>query len=468
MQAWDKLRALMVVAVAVAACAASLALPATAVAAQDMLVGIEQNGGMEQDALRPDNLDRMKALDAQIIRFVLRFDRVAVCDPAGAAASNPGNACYNWAVPDALVRDATQRNMKVMLSIVGVPPWMFNKTYGYVGDSEAQYARFLDAYGDFVTAAALHYSGGVANTPRVDYWTIWNEPNSGYFFSPQSKGKKLIAPGRYAQLYDIGARAMKGVDNRFVVATGPLSSSSTTKPGTFLTAALPAFKKRKSPVDAFAMNPYIKYAADPKSGAKGQQPPSVRLKWPRIGLGNLDDLTRTLDANTWSKHLPVWVTEFSYETTPDPDGATMEQQSEWLADSLFTAWADPRVQMFIWYALYDDGTGGSEGWQSGLYSPFFACTDQKWCAKPAAAMFRQPTYVSASRAKKGATIKIWGQGRSNPQSTRIYIWQGGEWQVFQNAPDSNGALFISWKLRVDTWFVTCDTACGPIRKVTVR
>jgi hypothetical protein len=187
---------------------------------------------------------------------------------------------------------------------------------------------------------------------------------------------------------------------------------------------------------------------------------------PYIGLSNMNDLYTMLDSSKLTKGIPVWATEFSYETNPDPQGVTLEQQAEWMAEALYVAWRDPRMKIFIWYALHDDGNGGSKGFQSGLYRSLGTCGKQ-WCPKPGASMFRNPTHVSATTARVGESVTIWGQGRINPSATKVYVWEQGatSWKPFTNAADARGSIWVTWQMRSPTWFVTCDTSCGPIRYV---
>lgn len=449
------------VALTVWALTAGLAAAPQVHAAPDMLVGIEQNGTMEQPDAREDNFTTMGLLGAKAARFVLRFDQVAWCDPraGGRSAADPNNPCYSWTVADAVVDSANRRGMHMVLSVVGVPPWMHGKGYGEVGETDAQYNAFVRVYADFVAAAGSHYAG------RVNHWTIWNEPNSSYFFSPQKAHGKRVSPGRYAAMYAAAAPRLKAAAPGAKVAPGPTGSASTTKPGTFVKMFLAALPD-DAPVDAYAHNPYLQDSPDPETRTRNWQAPSAsRLKAPWIGLGNLGDLTNILDRDRATRGVPLWLTEFAYETKPDPNGVDEKRAAAWTAEALYTAWTNPRVKMFIWYALFDDG-GAPAGFQSGLFAGHNTC-GQRWCPKPGAYMFRHPIHVSTEQARVGESVTIWGQGRVEPGKTRIYLWEGSEWQPFANQPDAHGSVWVTWKMRGESWFVACDVVCGPMRHVTV-
>ena len=62
--------------------------------------------------------------------------------------------------------------------------------------------------------------------------------------------------------------------------------------------------------------------------------------------------------------IPVWITEYGYQTKPgDPFGVTEAQQARYLSLVMSQLRADQRVQMFIWFIFRDSNRGL---WQSGL------------------------------------------------------------------------------------------------------
>ena len=64
--------------------------------------------------------------------------------------------------------------------------------------------------------------------------------------------------------------------------------------------------------------------------------------------------------------MPLWVTEFAYQTAPEHPGAlSYGRQASYLGKALQAAAAVPDLRMFVWYVFRD--TPG-ERWQSGLIS----------------------------------------------------------------------------------------------------
>jgi hypothetical protein len=447
---------------ALALCLALLAAaPAAAFGAQGMLVGIEQDGVMDQAGVRSETLDRMQGLGAKVLRFQLRWDQVAAkCNPAsgGAPASSPANACYDWSLPDAVVREATTRGIRVIFTIDGTPRWLFQKDFGYTGTTAKQFDQFVKYYADFAAATATHYAGG-DGVPRVDYFTIWNEPNGDYFWNPRRVSNSPVAAIRYASLVNVAARRIKAVDPQLYVAAGPLSPTSSLKPGTFLDQALPRIDKLKAPIDAWAHNGYT----------RTEHPLASTMRLPEIGLGNIDDLTAKLDRYATTRNLPVWITEYSVETAPDePSGVSVDDQSAILGEASYVAWKNPRIGMFIWYAMWDDGSAAApaDGFQTGLFHRLDTC-GQRWCPKASAGMMLHPLWLSATTVQRGQAITIWGQGRASTSQAKVYYWLGTRWQAFDNVPAADGSLYLTWAPPSDAWLVTCDVTCGPVQKVTV-
>lgn len=90
-----------------------------------------------------------------------------------------------WGHPDVVIRNARAQGLKIIARIDGVPEWARPKdtTGRYLGeDHYADYAAFVRS---FVT----RYKG------KVDYYVIWNEPNTSLEW-----GYRPVSAQQYAQL----------------------------------------------------------------------------------------------------------------------------------------------------------------------------------------------------------------------------------------------------------------------------
>ena len=107
--------------------------------------------------------------------------------------------------------------------------------------------------------------------------------------------------------------------------------------------------------DAWAQHPYP---------PRPQVAPDRPVRWPRVGLGNLDRFGAALDEWFGRDETPIWITEYAHETRPaEPLGIDPVQQARYAEDALELAARDPRVRMFVWFVFRDRDDGL---WQSGL------------------------------------------------------------------------------------------------------
>jgi hypothetical protein len=429
--------------------------PAAASAAPDVVIGIEQNGGIFEPDRRTEILDAQQASGAKVVRILLRYDQIARCNP-GAAATNPTNACYDFTIPDAFIRGADERGMRVLLSVYGVPAWVFDGPENYLGDTDAQYNGFVAQYANFVQAAATRYDGR-NGLPRVEQWTIWNEPN-GSFFQPRWINGTLVGPQRYARMYDVAARRIKAVDASLKVGVGPTAPiASSLPPIEFASVALPELQRLGSPIDAWAHNAYL-----------GKQSPfNTTIDAPYVGLGNVDDLTALMDRYAVTRGRDLWITEFGYQTAvEDKRLMTDSEQALLLTDAMRYAHWHPRISTFIWYSLFDDeASSGPYGFQSGIYKASSIRCDGKLCEKEAAAHFRHTVWVSPVSDGK---VTLWGQARLQPAQTRLFVrLPNQQWRAYVNATTATtGTAQVRIRLVAGTEVTVCDTTCGPIRTLT--
>jgi hypothetical protein len=225
--------------------------------------------------------------------------------------------------------------------------------------------------------------------PRVDHWSIWNEPNHGGWLTPQWDGKPLVpqSPRLYRGLLDaawgalqstghggdtilIGETSPAGLDPGLTRGLHPLRFvrelyclDSRLRP---LTGA--AATRRDCPASFDAAAFVRAHSALFKASGWAHHPYSLTTS-PRTRDRNRDDatlsgvprLTRTLDraARVYgqSTRFPVWLTEYGYQTDPpDPTiGVSYARQAAWLADATYLAYRNRRIAAFAQFLLVDDG-----------------------------------------------------------------------------------------------------------------
>ena len=321
-----------------------------------MWVGFHDDPSFRWEGDRDVTLNRARSANATMVRAVVTWASVAPTRPAD--ASDPFDPAYQLNDLDELVRDTQKRGMEVLLTIWGTPKW----ANGEKGPNVLP-ARMADLT-DFARALASRYSGRYPGYPFVRFWSVWNESNLQLFLSPQfdSRGK-IVGPRLYAKLYAAAYNGIKAGNPRALVGLGETSShgrdrkvpgqSDTIRPGTF--ARLVAQANPRLKFDAYSHHPYP---------TPLNQKPTQRVLWPNVSLASLPRFGQSLDVWFRRKNVPIWITEYGYETRPgEPAGVTVAQQASYLREVLTMLRNDPRVGMFVWFIWQDSR---SSLWQSGM------------------------------------------------------------------------------------------------------
>ena len=320
------------------------------------------------------------------------------------------------------------------------------------------------AFGQFAKAVARRYDGNHADPtsrkgkplPAVRMWTTWNEPNHPSFLLPQSerdgRGRwRDVAPHTYRAMHEAAYNALKEVDRDNKVLVGGLSSRGASRSGPERNIPPLRFMRRMAclddrllplrdpacrdfhPIqaDGFAYHPYSL-----------EGPPDVPAGGPdSVNLANLDGLSQLLDElhkrGRISAKLPLYLTEYGYETNP-PDtrrGVPPETQARYMSHSSYLAWRNPETRMFAQFLLQDIADPSS--YQTGLLYP-----DGR--DKPAVQAFKLPFWAQAREANGQTFVQVWGQVRpgSGPQSVALEAQRSdGTWHTvpsFETAPRSDG------------------------------
>jgi hypothetical protein len=408
------------------------------------------------DANPAATLDAIKRLGVDRVRVNVRWSTLA---PSPAAATAPAGfqpadpASYPaaaWSVWDQIVRAATARGVGVDLTLVGpAPVWAQGRgepTPGVTGVWKVEPGPF----GAFVHAFAERYSGrymppgASAPLPRVDFWSIWNEPNYGQDLAPQAIDHSTIefAPRLYRRLLDAAWSALgatgHGHDTILIGETAPRGMTSGDQPGNFsgmvplrfvralycVDASLrplrgAAAAERGCPADAqgtarfAAAHPALFQAsgfADHPYPQGALAPNAVIANEPDYAdLGTIGNLERTLDraqaAYRSHRQLPIYSTEFGYQTSPPetelgvPDPATA---AAYLNRSEYLSWLNPRIRTYDQYLLRDSQAANPKGgFATGLEF-------KDGTPKATYAAFRMPLYLPVTTTSSGAQLEVWG------------------------------------------------------------
>jgi hypothetical protein len=335
--------------------------PEPAVLPQDampgrLLVGLQDDPSFRWAPDRAEMLDRARDAHVSLLRTVLVWRDVAPTRPAHPA--DPFDPAYRLDDVDDLVRSAQQRGIELLISIWGTPPWAN-------GDQAPNRPpRDPRALEHFATALADRYSGRHSGYPAVRLFSAWNEPNLEQFLAPQfDRAGRSVGPALYAPLARAVYDGVKRGNPDALVAVGETSprghdvpggrvqdSHSPTRFARLLSEAEPGVQ-----FDAWAQHPY-----PPRPMLSPERP----VRWPRVGMGNLERFGAMLDEWFGRDDTPIWITEYAHETLPpEPLGIDPALQAEYAEDALQVAAANPRVRLFVWFVFRDRQDGL---WQSGL------------------------------------------------------------------------------------------------------
>lgn len=416
---------------------------------------------------------QMRALGVDRVRLTASWRRLApapdsFAPPQAFDATNPTAYPSTQALSglDTAVVQASALGLHPMIDLAfGAPDWASHPDAGDRGRG----ITYPDAaaYGRFAAAIARRYDGtltppgAIAPLPRVDTFTIWNEPNHPGFLRPQWVDGQPASPAIYRRLLLAAYPAIKRVQPDSTVLIGATSANGSDTgdraapvPPLRFIRELACVDRQLHPLDTagcrgFARLPGDGFSHHPYALASA----SGRLGGDDVGIGDLPRLTGLLDrlaaaGRISSADRDVWITEFGYE--PDvplfTKPWTLGQQRLLLARAEYTAWSDPQVRTFAQFQLRDVATlpglaralfgppGRANGsWQTGL---FFG---NGW-PKPAAAGFR----LTLVPLRLGPSTLLWGHVRPARDGAVAAVMlqrrtPGGSWTLVRSRPAGTGA-----------------------------
>jgi hypothetical protein len=419
-------------------------------------------------------LDRLKGLGVNQIRATIVWkaiapDAASTVAPRGFDATNPADyPAALWAPYDRLVRLAADRGLAVNFNVTAPAPlWAVSR-----GAPSSRYAdHWAPAsadFGRFVQALGRRYdgryvpAGGSAPLPRVSFWSVWNEPNQPGWLAPQWRlrgGTAVMeAPVLYRAYVDsafaalartshtpatdailVGDLAPEGcvagvrciyprqewpipplpflralycVDSAYHPLSGSaaalLGCPSTPSPRAFVSAHPGLFRPT-----GFAHHPYSFFLAPDAPMANPDFAPLANLA--RLEHG-LDSIFRTYGV---ARRLPLYLTEYGYETNPPNPyrGVSPQRQAAYLSQAEYMAWADPRVVTLSQFLLYDSPPNrrfprGSPGYWSTFQTGLLYANG---AVKPSFDSYRLPLWLPHPVLGPGHRLLVWAMLRAAPR-----------------------------------------------------
>ena len=319
---------------------------------------ITDNGGT-----RGPTLDEVKGLGADMIKIQLNWATAAPAGrtkPKGFDGRDPSQY-PGWSRYDDTIAAIKARGLKVMVALAPPAPGWATPTRG---DREGVTRPSAREFGRFAEAAARRY-------PGVDVWTLWNEPNHPRYLFPQStKGGRPVAPGIYRGMVRAAVAGLhRGGSGHDPILFGELLPIGKPVDGPLRNLQplkfLRSFFRGKplSGLAGFAYHPYTRPA-----GPLNPDPTANDATMHSLGrVLKVLDQARASGKLKSKQKLPIWDTEFGFQTNPpDPFAARIASVPRfWGLSELWFSYSNRRVKTISQYTM-DDQPGPASLWQGGL------------------------------------------------------------------------------------------------------
>jgi hypothetical protein len=434
-----------------------------------------------------DTLNQLQAFGVDRIRVSVFWSILA---PANQAKQKPNfdatdPAGYQqpvWDRYDRLIRAALARGILVNLDITSpIPRWAAGDAPASRQDLQPTWGPNPEEFGKFVQAVGKRYSGSYEGLPRIDYWSIWNEPNQAGWLTPQwapdprnaarkvesapsvyrslvaSAWQGLAATGHGTDTILVGETAPQGLQDskgvsrsidalRFVRRLYCLDDNLQLLKGTSAEIrGCPA----ANPGLFVAQNPGLFHATGWAHHPYDMLSPPARKATPPdwVTMANLGDLSRELrriyarygQKTQTSRGVPLYLTEYGYQTSPDPIHVSFSQQAAFIDEAEYIASRNPNVRTLSQFLLVDDApdpafsvkTQSRLAWrtfQTGL-------TLQTGKRKPAYRAYITPLFLKTPRVRRGRAVRLFGMLRAAAPTARPAVslqWRprgGSRWRT---------------------------------------
>ena len=415
-------------------------------------------------------LDTLQSFGVDRIRVSVFWAIVApandqVQKPNFDAADPAQYPAANWARYDRLIRAAQARGLLVNLNLTSpVPRWAAGEAPR--ADIQESFGPNPEEFGQFVRAVGTRYSGSYGGLPRVDYWSVWNEPNQAGWLTPQwgpdpRNAKKFVeaAPALYRKLLQNAWQGLAdtghGTDTILVGETAPQGERNDKD----ITQSIDALKfirrlyclddnlnilkgsnarVRDCPGDSatfVAQNPALFHATGYAHHPYALLTPPGRRSRPAdwVSMADLGKLSRELTRiyrrygqKMQSKRgVPLYLTEYGYQTKPDPFVANVvsfSRQAAWINQAEYMAFRNPRVRTHSQFLLVDDAPVRGESNPRVAYRTFQSGLQLlNGKRKPSYKAYITPIHLTRTRLQRGRSTTVFGMTRPAQPSARVRV-----------------------------------------------
>jgi hypothetical protein len=408
------------------------------------------------------NMNLLKSLGVGVVRLDMNWSAVApdpasLHKPAFDAGDPNAYPAAAWAKYDPLIRGLIARHIGIDLALIGPPPLWAEGRGAPSRTTQPEWKPDVGAYADWVHAVGTRYSGhftppGASRPlPRIDFWSVWNEPNIGNNLGPETTrpGSAVeVAPRLYRALLNGAWTSLHatghGHDRILIGELAPAGARFKGAPGLFGAMAPLRFLRALYCVDAnfrqltgtqasqrgcpatpaesagfatqnpglfkasgFAVHPYA-FTSLPPNVRIPNEPDYAELAAMPTVESSLDRVQQVYGSDT---KFPIWSTEFGFITNPPNNQYTVTPQlaAYYLNWAEYITWQNPRIKSFDNFLIADPP--GTAVFATGLET----ATGQP---KPTYDAFRMPLYLPVSRTASKHPLLVWGDVRPAPDAAR--------------------------------------------------
>ena len=437
---------------------AALLAPGAASASKTQLSLIQDDrellGSSGQDPA--ESMAEIANLGADVVRTNIIFYKIYKTPRdrkarAGFDAADPDSPQYDWSNMDRLVRLANDNGLRILGTITGPGPHFTTARPGSCRSVPCTRNPKPADFGKFAAAVAKRYKG------KIDYYSIWNEPNLENWLQPQQKrpgiGKVQTEAVIYRKLFIAAYKSIAKFDRarRNKVMFGEVAAIS--EPLALLNAALCldvngnkfrgkqarrhgcAGRVAKLNIGGFAVHPY-------NAGAYGNPQSKTRSRYalPMAYMPRLHKLIdRAKKLGRITRRAPILSTEFGFQSKPPERGPagrfapTLAEQARYINETDRLFYADRRVIMVGQYELADEPR--IDIFNTGLRFSEPRGRDKK----PSYAAYQVPLVVSKLSANK---VEVYGQVRpGGSASVQIQVFKNRAFSRVRSVKTNSRGMF---------------------------
>ena len=466
-------------------------LPTAALAASDQQSVLQDDAQLLYGTPQHQwaTMQQLKAIGVGVVKVSMIWSLVAPHPNAAKKpnfdASNPGAYPSGaWNRYDFLVEEAHYLGLRVYFQFVPRDPrWAAARNVAAGQSFQHAQAPNLAYLQQWVTAVGRRYGGSYQDShgrtiPRVNEWSLWNEPNWEGSLNPWHKtvgGKQVLTqPSLYRGLANASWKALSNTGHaNDTILIGETADYGNIPPLSFMedvycvgrsyrvlsgasaqAVGCPTKPNRSGFVSS---NPALfktsGWAHHPYGfNVPPDHPTKIKTA---IGLYNVDELERALNGafGQYNRRRPggmsIYLTEWGYVTNPPNPvyTTTLKDQASWLNQGDYMTFRDPYIKALSQFELQDVPTPQHQTHHQWARSFTSGLEFSNGNPKPSLGAYRIPIWLSSP--KHGSSVPFWGQLRAaNHSTTQVgqiqFEAQGSStWKTLKTVQTTSSQGFIS-------------------------